>query len=287
MNWGVIIVLLTAVALMAYGFIAFFDDLQSGRVGETLKVVSRAYRAIRNKLLPMITVSILVATATPVHAQIIGAGACTTLGSDGTPSPCTSLFDQILQYVRQALQLVQETTTAEYEVTNTLALGGGLFNDATADLQTISNFTTAASLLEAGTGEFITKLGEPEYPLPDDTGQQQLVREQNAVSNAIEQLGNVIDHQNPLIANASAILNALQAEALLNPGRHMTQQDITQVNAAHAQWNQSHQIVTMATAQAQHAALLAQHDRTAMANRWGDLMATAYLPFDTGAAPGY
>lgn len=215
----------------------------------------------------------LVSLAGTANAQLFGSGVCTT--ADG---PCSGLADQLVQIARQIDQLAQETITAVQEVLNTTALGGMLFQDATGDLQAITGITTGADLLANNTGLFINDLAAPAYPLPAN-GMQQLILHQNAVANAISTLGQVIDTENPNIAANAATIASLTVEALAAVGRQQTLQDKAQINAAHAQQLQSFEAVHMAHEQAQHAAMLANRDRQAMADAWGDLAATAYTPY--------
>ena len=74
---------------------------------------------------------------------------CTT-----TTGPCASLPQQLLDYARQAEQLVQEVNTATntlnidiQEITNTLKLPGTVYRDLTGDIAQIEAIRSTASLL--------------------------------------------------------------------------------------------------------------------------------------------
>lgn len=213
-----------------------------------------------------------VGLSAPAHAQI--AGLCLTAKGD----PCSGLIEQLAQYARQLLQLEQEIITAEQEVTNTLSLPGALFRDSTSSIRQITQIASQADLLVNNTGNFIKNLSAASYPLPVN-GMQQLIAHQNAVANAIQALGMVVATESPRLEAASATLNSLQGETLGNAGRHQTLQDQAQIQAANAQQLHSLEAIKIAAAQAQHATLLADNDRRAMANQWGDLAATAYQPY--------
>jgi hypothetical protein len=215
---------------------------------------------------------ITVGMSASVHAQI--ANLCLTAKGD----PCSGLIEQLAQYARQLLQLEREIVTAEQEVINTLALPGALFQDATASIRQITQIARQADLLVSNTGRFIQNLSAASYPLPVN-GMQQLIVHQNAVANAIQALGMVVAAESPRLEAASATLNSLQEETLGNAGRHQTLQDQAQIQAANAQQLHSLEAIKIAATQAQHATLLADNDRRAMANQWGDLAATAYTPY--------
>jgi hypothetical protein len=223
--------------------------------------------------------AIIAFSASPAHAQFFGpAGLCTAIDPITGPQPCATVVNQILEYVRQGLQLEREITTAEQELIAGLTLPAALFQGAEAQIQQLTNLTRQADLLANGTGGFIGNLGAPVYPLPEN-GMQQLIAGSNAVANAIQTLGQVINAENPRLATAAATLSALSAESLANAGRHQTLQDQAQIQAAHAQQLQSLEAIKMADAQAQQATKLADHDRKAMADQWGNLAATAYTPY--------
>lgn len=221
----------------------------------------------------------------PAHAQLFG-GACTTFDDILGISPCASEGNQILSYIRQALQLENEITTAEKEVLNTLALPATLFNDATDEITNITAIAREASLLEGYTSEFIGNLGAAEYPLPDNA-KVQIIKEQNAISTAIEKLGEVIGVANPLMAPRSAILAALNDQSMTAEGRLQALQSAQAAGVTTGQQLHEMETILLGMAQGQHAELLAKHDQHAMSDQWNDLMATAYDPLDPGGAPGY
>lgn len=225
--------------------------------------------------------AIIFAFPGPAQAQV--GGNCTTaLGL-----PCSSLPQQILDYARQALQLEQETTTAIKEVVNTVQLPATLFQDGTNEIANITAIAKQADLLINQTGEFIGNLGDDEnYPLPDEP-HHQIMKEQNAISNAIGQLGNIIGVANPLMAPRSAILAALNDQSMTADGRLKALQSAQGVGATTGQQLHELETILLGMAQGQHAELLAKHDQHAMSDQWAHQMATMYLPIDTGAAPGY
>lgn len=120
----------------------------------------------------------------------------------------------------QGLQYVQEVTTAEQEVVNTIRLPETLFNDATGDIRQMTGIAATASLTAGNTGNFINNLAASSYP----TGilnepMAQIVAEQNAISNAVKALGNVLNLQNPALGNNAAVLAALNNQSMTATGR--------------------------------------------------------------------
>src|SRR4051812_29646304 len=98
---------------------------------------------------------VIALSAGSARAQLFGGNCMTPTG------PCAGLFDQILQYGRQALQLEQETIaavqatiTAAQEVTNTILLPVQTFENAAAQVQYIVNLAQRADLLLGNTGRF-------------------------------------------------------------------------------------------------------------------------------------
>lgn len=224
------------------------------------------------------------ALAGPARSQTL----CTTVNGPCS-SETTSLLEYALQgyqYVRQGLQYLTEVQTTEQEIINTLKLPDALFQDATADIQNIVNIAKQADLLANGNALFIGNLSAGYYPLPV-SGIKQIIAEQNDVGNAIKTLGQVLDAQLPKLTAATTTLNALQGEALGNAGRQQTLQDHAQIQAVYGQQQQALQAIHAATAQAQHAVMLANADREAMQAAWNDQMATAYTPANLDSAPSY
>lgn len=224
--------------------------------------------------------------STPSHAQLFGGGLCAALDPVLGVGPCSTVGTQILQYVRQALQLTQEITTAEQEVINTINLPGELFSSATGTINQLVTLDRQMDLLANAPGAFIGNLSAARYPLPAN-GMDQVIAEQNAIAIAVQQLGRVINTQLPTLNDASATLDALEREALGTSGRQQTLQDITQTAAAHAQQQHALQAVQIADYQAHHAIMLADQDRRALNYEWANQMAANYVPLDIGGAPGY
>ena len=229
-------------------------------------------------LLAIFVALALIFSAGPSQAQF--AGTCTT--ADG---PCSRLVDQIAQYARQLLQLIQETITATQEVLNTTPLGGMQFQDITAEIQQLTQIAKQADLLVGHPGDFIGNLNAPYYPLPEN-GMQQTIYEQNSIGNAIKQLGNVVNTVNPSLAQRAATLASLTTEALQAIGRMQNQQDTHQALVTTGQDVHALTNLTLTMAQAQHTQLLAQHDQKAMNDAWADQMATSYSPLPS-TGPGY
>jgi P-type conjugative transfer protein TrbJ len=201
-------------------------------------------------------------------------------------SPCSGLSSQLLQYARQALQLEQETTTAIQEVVNTLALPGQIFNDATGEIQRVVRIAKQADLLIGNTGSFIAGLKAGYYPLPV-VAMDQLIKEQNAIANAVEGLGRVIGVVNPQLADRTTILAAIQSESLGAEGRLQALQDANQLAATTGQDLHSLVVLTVAMAQGQHATMLADRDRTAMEDAAMDQFSNNYVPYDTTGWQGF
>lgn len=224
----------------------------------------------------------------PSHAQFFGGagGLCTVLDPLFGISPCSGLSSQLLQYARQALQLEQETKTAIQEVVNTLALPGQTFADATGEIQRIVMLAKQADLLLGNTGEFIGNLNAGYYPLPENA-MTQLVKEQNAIGNAIQQLGNVIGVVNPQLADRATILSAIQNESLGAAGRMQALQDANQLAATTGQDLHSLVALTVGMAQGQHATMLADRDRTAMEDAMMDQLSNNYEPYQTTGWQGF
>ena len=222
----------------------------------------------------------LLAAPEPSQAQLFG-GTCTTI--DG---PCSSFIEQQISYVLQGIQELHEAETALQEDINTLKLPGQLFQDASADISQILGIAKNADLLIGNTGQFITNLGGSSYPIgPLNNPMAEIVKEQNAISNAIKQLGSVLDVENPNIANKATILAALTGENMTDDGRLKALQDANQVAATTGQQLQSLETILLAMAQGQHATMLSQADRQALEDKALDVMSQYTADQPTG--PGF
>jgi len=113
-------------------------------------------RAIKGLLLAGVAA---VALHGPASAQV--GGLCTT-----TTGPCASLPQQLLDYARQAEQLLQETQTAEQEIINTLKLPGTVYRDLTADVAQLTAIANQANMLAGFTGQMLTNLSS-DHGYPD------------------------------------------------------------------------------------------------------------------------
>lgn len=240
----------------------------------------------------MLRTTLIAVTATivlgcpPSHAQFLGGGGlCNVLDPLFGISPCSGLSSQLLQYARQALQLEQETTTAIQEVVNTLSLPGQIFQDAAGEIQQIVGIAKQADLLLGNTGQLIGNLNAGYYPLPDNP-MTQLIMEQNAIGNAIQQLGNVIGVVNPQLASRATLLAAIQSESLGSVGRMQALQDANQLAATTGQDLHSLVALTVGMAQGQHAAMLADRDRTAMEDAAMDQF-SQFTPYQTTGWQGF
>lgn len=212
----------------------------------------------------------------PADAQAV----CTT-----TDGPCASFPEQLIQYAEQAQQLIQETTTAEQEVINTIKLPQTLFQDASGEIAQIAGLAKQADLLVGNTGQFITNLGASSYPVgPLNNPMAEIVKEQNAISLAIKQLGSVIDVENPLLAPRATILAAMNNQSLTAGGRLQALQSAQSVGATTGQQLHSLETILLSMAQGQHATMLSQSDRRAMEDKALDVLSqyTADQPNDPG-----
>lgn len=203
-------------------------------------------------------IAFAVLSTAPAYAQF---GNCTTqLG------PCASLPQQLLDYARQAEQLIQETTTAEQEIINTLKVPGQLFRDASGDITHMLDIAASANLLFGNTFSFINNLHQPGlFPAAITADPlKELVRQENAVSDAVHALGNAINVDNPLIADRTTIFAALSAQNMTDAGRLQALQQANQVGATTGQQLQSLETILLAMAQGQHTQIVAARDREAM-----------------------
>jgi type IV secretion system protein TrbJ len=218
-------------------------------------------------------------SASPARAQI------TAAGCGSPPGPCASWLEQTIQYAEQAAQLIQETTTAEQEVVNTIKLPETLFQDASSEIAQITGLAKQADLLVGNTGQFITNLGASSYPTgPLNNPMAEIVKEQNAISNAIKQLGSVIDVENPLLAPRATILAAMNNQSLTAAGRLQALQAAQGVGATTGQQLHSLETILLSMAQGQHATMLSQADRQALEDKALDVMSqyTVDQPNDPG-----
>jgi P-type conjugative transfer protein TrbJ len=200
--------------------------------------------------------------------------------------PCDSVGVQLLQYARQALQLEQETKTAIQEAVNTIALPGQIFQDATGEIQQIIGISKQADLLLGNTGQFIGNLNASSYPIgPLNNPMAEIVKEQNAIANAIRGLGQVIGVVNPQLASRATLLSAIQSESLGAAGRMQALQDANQLAATTGQDLHSLVALTVGMAQGQQATMLADQDRRAMQYKALDVMSTYTNDIPTG--PGF
>lgn len=215
------------------------------------------------------------------HAQLFGGGTCSTaLG------PCASLPQQLLDYARQAEQLQQEVTTALQEVTNTIRLPAALFQNSAGEVSQILSLAKQADLLLGNTGQFINNLSGASYPIgPLNNPMSEIVKQQNAVALAINQLGSVIAVENPHIASQAAIVAAINDQGMTADGRLKALQASSQLAATTGQQLHGMETVLVGMAQGQHATMLADHDRQAMQDKQLDLMSN-YVP-DYPTTPGF
>jgi hypothetical protein len=216
-------------------------------------------------------------SVSPARAQLATCGT--------PPGPCASWLEQTIQYAEQAQQLIQETTTAEQEVVNTLKLPGTLFQDASGEVAQITGLAREADLLVGNTGQFIANLGASSYPIgPLNNPMAEVVKEQNAISLAIKQLGSVIDVENPLLAPRAAILAAMNSQSLTAAGRLQALQSAQGVGATTGQQLHSLETILLSMAQGQHATMLSKADRDAMDDKALDVLSqyTVDQPNDPG-----
>jgi type IV secretion system protein TrbJ len=211
-----------------------------------------------------------------------------------TCTNCSTFAEQALQYlvqgyqyVLQGLQYVQEVTTAEQEVVNTIRLPETLFNDATGDIRQMTGIAATASLTAGNTGNFINNLAASSYP----TGilnepMAQIVAEQNAISNAVKALGNVLNLQNPTLGNNAAVLAALNNQSMTATGRLQALQSAQGSGATTGQQLQSLQTTQLAMAQGQAATMLAEHDRLAMNDKALDIL-SQFNPYPMTGYKGF
>jgi P-type conjugative transfer protein TrbJ len=203
-----------------------------------------------------------------------------------TCTNCSTIAQQLLGYARQLLQLDQEITTATQEVTNTLKLPETLFNDATSDIRQITSLASQANLLIGNTGQFIANLGASSYPTGIlNNPMAEIVKEQNAISNAIQALGNVLNVENPNLGNNAAILAALNNQSMTSAGRMQALQAAQGVGATTGQQLQSLETILLSMAQGQHATMLSDADRRAMEDKALDVL-SQYTP-DQPNDPGF
>jgi hypothetical protein len=211
-----------------------------------------------NKLLPAAAVAIGLACGIPngVRAQAL----CTT-----AEGPCASDANQVLQYLRQAIQLVQETTTATQEVTNTLALGTTAFSDLTGTIQQITTIANQANMLVGLSGQMLTNIRTPGgYPIGYGTAtlgwHQQMTNEANAVGTAMNSAGQVLNALQTLSTDA-AKMATLVNQIMAAVGR---QQSLQTLQSALSQMTQTLQRTQATQTTNQQAALtraMAQQDR--------------------------
>jgi type IV secretion system protein TrbJ len=212
------------------------------------------------------------ASPRPAHAQ--AAVTCVN---------CSTIVEQLLQYAQQLNQLAQETATEintlnilTQEIINTEKLPETLVQDATADIRQITGIASAASLTIGNTGNFIANLGASSYPAGIlNNPMQEIVNEQNAISNAVKALGNVLNVENPNLGNNASILVALNNQSMTSAGRMQALQAAQGVGMTTGQQLQSLETVVLAMAQAAHATGLAQADRRAMEDKQMDLWSPA------------
>lgn len=231
----------------------------------------------RNKLLSAVAVvALMAAPSGPAAAQ--AAVTCVN---------CSTIAEQLFQYAQQLNQLAQEVQTAQNTlnfyinaIQNTINLPNTLFRDASADIARITGIASTASLTIGNTGNFINNLGASSYP----TGilnepMQEIVAEQNAISNALKALGNVLNIENPNLSNNASILAALTGQTMTAAGRMQALQGANQVAATTGQQLQSLETILLAMAQGQGAKLLAESDRRAMEDKALDLLSGfSWLP---------
>jgi P-type conjugative transfer protein TrbJ len=214
------------------------------------------------------------------QAQLFGGNCVTVLGS------CSSELTTALQYARQALQLEREVITAEQEIANTIALPGQVYQGAEGMIQQVVSIAQRADLLLGNTGRFIGNLNASAYPLPANA-MDQIVAHQNAIGNAIEQLGRVIGVVNPQLAPRATLLSAIQSQSFTAQGRLQALQSANQLAATTGQDMHSLVTLTTAMAQSQQAATLAEHDRKAMEDAKMNDFSTNYQSYVTTGWKGF
>jgi len=141
---------------------------------------------------------------------------------------CSTIEQQLLDFARQLEQLIQETTTAEQEVLNTLNLPATVYRDLTGDIQRIIDIMKLADMLAGNTKTMIENLENATfYPTDSFSAWQNTPAADNqSVAQAMRAAGRVLqDHQKTLRDN-SVTMADLQNQALGTTGRQATIQTV-------------------------------------------------------------
>jgi P-type conjugative transfer protein TrbJ len=157
---------------------------------------------------------------------------------------CSTIAEQLLEYAKQVQQYLTQIQQLQTEINtylnlvqNTLSLPGTVYQDATADINRITSIASGASLLSGNVGSFLGNLGSTSgYPIAVAVNfQQQIIAEQNAISQGITALGNTLALQPAQLQNYSATLAALQTQALGATGWQQVHQTVAGLVAATGQ----------------------------------------------------
>lgn len=205
---------------------------------------------------------------------------CSTIGQQ-----LISYAKQIAQWETELNQLQQQIQLVDNAITNTANLPDQIFQDATSNIQHLTSIANGASLIAGNTETFISNLRASSYPLPGNP-MQEIVQEQNAISNALQSVGRVLNLQEPQLTNNAAILASLQSQSMSATGRMQALQLSNELAATTGQQLQSLQTTILAMAQTQGAVALSEADRRAMEDAAMDQFST-YTPYPTTGWKGF
>ena len=207
---------------------------------------------------------------------------------------CNTLTQSLVSYAKQLAQyffFIDKVKTEIYTylnlIQNSVNLPNTVFQDATADINRLTNLANGASLLSGNTGAFIGNLSAAGYPVSVlNNPAQEIINEQNAIANAMQALGNVLNLQPSQLSNYSATFNALAQQASSSTGWQQTQQTIGHAIAATGQAIQTSQANVTTGLQAIAAYDLAQADRQAAAIAQAQQFGT-FTPDPTSGYQGF
>lgn len=196
---------------------------------------------------------------------------------------CSTIQQQLLDYLRQFEMLQQEIQTAvntlnfyENAVKNTTSLPFSVYRDLTYDIQQIEGISQQAQMLTGFPGQMLRNLnsgtGYPDSQLGIGGWKPLLVKEGNAIGNAMTRAAQVLDALNAQISADSTTLASLQAEAMSSDGRQQTLQSLAGANATVGQMIQKQQQTVAATMQATMTYQSAQADRQLLLDGMDDVL---------------
>ncbi|MBV8893309.1 MAG: hypothetical protein JO266_15280 [Acidobacteria bacterium] len=185
---------------------------------------------------------------------------------------CSTLVQQLLDYARQLDQLVQETTTAEQEILNTLRLPGTVYRDLTGDIAQLTGITSQANMLVGFSGQMLTNLSSDHgYPLGNISNwHQQISDESSGIALGLKTAATSINALTTALTNDAATLSQLQSQALVGSGRQQSLQTLAGLSASMAQSMQKLSQVMVTAAQGQMTYQTGQQDYNYMVRTVSD-----------------